>query len=154
MTGQRIDLEQLVQAPAEKVWEVLTDIEHADQTLSGVERVELITEGPYRVGTQWRETRRVFGKSQTEQMEVTVAEAPKRTIIESDSGGVHYVVEFTLTPASADATRLAMGFSSVQGQLNPLKKVLWRLVGGLAAKASEKMMARDLEDIAARAEQG
>ena len=59
MNGHRIDLERLVQARVERVWEVLTDVAHADQTLSGV---ELITEGPYRVGTRWRETRRMFGK--------------------------------------------------------------------------------------------
>jgi hypothetical protein len=78
MNGHRIDLERLVQAPAERVWEVLTDVAHADQTLSGVEYVELISEGPYRVGTRWRETRRMFGKEATEQLQVTVAEVPTR----------------------------------------------------------------------------
>src|SRR5688500_13226555 len=107
MNAHRIYLERLVQARVERVWEVLTDVAHADQTLSGVERVELITEGPYRVGTGWRETRRMFGKQATEQMEVTVAEAPARTVIEADSSGVHYVTEFTLTPSSTEATRLA-----------------------------------------------
>jgi hypothetical protein len=91
---------------------VLTDVAHADQTLSGVEHVELITEGPYRVGTRWRETRRMFGKEATEQMQVTVAEAPTRTVIEADSSGVHNVTEFTLTLSSADATRLAMSFTA------------------------------------------
>jgi hypothetical protein len=134
------------------VWEVLTDVAHADQTLSGVERVELITDGPYGVGTRWRETRRMFGKEATEQMEVTVAEAPTRTVIEADSSGVRYVTEFTLTPTSADATRLAMSFTAVQGQANLLSRALWLLLGRLGAKASEKVMARDLHDIAARAE--
>ena len=152
MNGHRIDLERLVQARVEQVWEVLTDVAHADQTLSGVERVELLTEGPYRVGTRWRETRRMFGKEATEQMQVTVAEAPKRTVIEADSSGVHYVTEFTLTSSSADATRLAMSFTAVQGQVKPLHKALWRLFGRLGAKASEKVMAKDLQDIAERAE--
>lgn len=152
MNGHRIDLERLVQARVERVWEVLTDVAHADQTLSGVEHVELITEGPYRVGTRWRETRRMFGKEATEQMQVTVAEAPTRTVIEADSSGVHYVTEFTLTPSSADATRLAMSFTAVQGQANLLHKALWRLFGRLGAKASQKVMAKDLQDIAARAE--
>jgi hypothetical protein len=142
-----IDLERLVRV--ERVCEVLTDVAHADQTLSGV---ELITEGPYRVGTRWRETRRMFGKEATEQMQVTVAEAPTRTVIEADSSGVHYVTEFTLTPSSADATRLAMSFTTVQGQANLLHKALWRLFGRLGAKASEKVMAKDLQDIAAQAE--
>ena len=152
MNGHRIDLERLVQARVERVWEVLTDVAHADQTLGGVDRVELLTEGPYQVGTRWRETRRMFGKEVTEQMQVTVAEAPRRTVIEADSSGVHYITEFTLTPSSADATRLTMSFTAVQGQVNPLHKALWRLFGRLGAKASEKVMAKDLQDIAERAE--
>jgi hypothetical protein len=51
MNGHRIELERLVRARVERVREVLTDVAHADETLSGVENVELITEGPYRVGT-------------------------------------------------------------------------------------------------------
>jgi hypothetical protein len=45
-----------------------------------------------------------------------------------------------------------MGFTAVQGQANLLHQTLWRLFGRLGAKASEKVMAKDLEDIAARAE--
>lgn len=152
MREHRIDLEHMVQAPVDRVWEVLTDIAHADQTLSGVQRVEVLTEGPYRVGTRWRETRRMFGKEATEQMQVTLAEAPTRTVIEGDSSGVHYRTEFTLTPTSAGATRLTMTFAAQQGPANLLNKALWRLFGRLGIKASEKAMAQDLRDIAARAE--
>ena len=45
-----------------------------------------------------------------------------------------------------------MSFTAVQGQANQLQKALWRLFGRLGAKASEKVMAKDLQDIAARAE--
>ena len=62
MTGHQLSLERLVRAPADRVSAVLTDIAHADQTLSGVTQVEPLTEGPYGVGTKWRETRRMFGR--------------------------------------------------------------------------------------------
>jgi carbon monoxide dehydrogenase subunit G len=153
MTGHRIDLERHVQAPVERVWEVLTDLAQAEQTLSGVEKVEPLTEGPYRVGTRWRETRRMFGKEATEEMQVTAVEAPTRTVLEADSSGVHYVTEFTLTPSTAGATRLAMSFTAAQGQATFLHRALWSLFGGLGAKATGKVMAQDLQDIAARAEQ-
>lgn len=152
MDGHRVHLERSVQAPVERVWEVLTDVAHADRTLSGVQRVEVVTDGPYRVGTRWRETRRMFGKEATEEMQVTAAQAPTRTVIETDSSGVHYVTEFTLTPSSADATVLAMSFSAVQERAGLLHKALWRLAGRIGAKATERVMARDLHDIAARAE--
>lgn len=153
MTGHSIGLERVVQAPAERVWAVLTDVAHADRTLSGVTKVELITDGPYGVGTQWRETRRMFGKEATEQMQVTVVEKPTRTVVEADSSGVHYVTEFTLTPDTGGATRLAMTFTAVQAHANPAQKALWAVFGRLGARASRNMMAKDLQDIAARAEQ-
>jgi len=153
MSGHRIDLDRQVQASVEVVWEVLTDVRHADRTLSGVQRVEVLTDGPYRVGTQWRETRRMFGKEATEQMEVTAVEAPSRTVVEADSSGVHYVTEFTLTPVSAEMTRLAMGFSAEQGRASLVHKVLWALFGRMGARATAKVMAQDLQDVAARAEE-
>jgi hypothetical protein len=45
-----------------------------------------------------------------------------------------------------------MSFTAVQAQANLLHKALWRLFGRLGAKATEKAMAKDLQDIAARAE--
>ena len=151
MTGHRIEVERLVRAPADRVWEVITDISHADQTLSGVTKVEPLTEGPYGVGTTWRETRRMFGREDTQQMQVTLAQEPTRTVIEADSSGVHYVTDFTLTP-TGDATRLTMSFVAVQARTNPMMKALWTLFGTLGAKATEKMMSKDLHDIASRAE--
>ena len=74
MTGHRIEVERLVRAPADRLWAILTDIAHADQTLSGVTRVEPLTEGPYRVGTRWRETRRMFGREDTQQLRVTLGD--------------------------------------------------------------------------------
>jgi carbon monoxide dehydrogenase subunit G len=151
MSGQRLEHERLVRAPADRVWAVLTDVAHADQTLSGVTKVEPLTEGPYGVGTKWRETRRMFGREDTQQLQVTLAEEPVRTVVEADSSGVHYVTELTLTPAG-DATRLAMGFTAVQARTTPVQKTLWALFGRLGAKATEKAMAEDLRHLAARAE--
>lgn len=95
---------------------------------------------------------RMFDKDATEQMQVNVAEPPTRTVVEADSAGVHYVTEFTLTRSAGDATRLAMSFTAVQARANPVQKTLWRLFGRLGAKATLKMMVKDLQDIAARAE--
>lgn len=153
MSGHSIEVERTVRASAERVWAVLADVAHADQTMSGVTRVELITDGPYGVGTQWHETRRMFGKEGTEQLRVTVADEPVRTVVEADSAGVHFVTEFTLTPSADEGTRLSMGFTATQSKANPVQKVLWALFSKLGAKATQKSMTQDLADIAARAEQ-
>lgn len=151
-TGHHVVLERVVQAPPERVWTVLTDVAQADRTLGGVTRVEPLTEGTYRVGTRWRETRRMFGKESTEEMQVTVVEPPTRTVVEAESSGVHYVTDFTLAPVDDDVTRLTMGFTARQAAAGPVQRVLWALFGRLGARATRKVMAQDLEDIATRAE--
>lgn len=151
MSGHQVQIEREVAASPEEVWRVLTDLDHAAETLSGVSRVELLTDGPYTVGTRWRETRKMFGKEATEEMRVTAVEAPARTTVEADSDGVNYVTVFTLTPAG-DGTRLAMAFTARQPDPSRVQKLTWAVFGKLGIKATSKMMARDLEDIARRAE--
>jgi len=151
MSGHQVQIEREVAASPEEVWRVLTDLDHAAETLSGVSRVELLTDGPYTVGTRWRETRKMFGKEATEEMRVTAVEAPARTTVEADSAGVNYVTVFTLTPAG-DGTRLAMAFTARQPDPSRVQKLTWAVFGKLGIKATSKMMARDLEDIARRAE--
>jgi len=152
MTEHGIELHRDVEAAPESVWAVLTDLEHAAETLSGVTRVEVLTDGPYRVGTRWRETRTMLGKEATEEMEVTAVEAPVATTIEAESGGVHYRTVFTLAPAAGGA-RLTMAFSARQPErTSRLQRLIWPVLGRLGVRVSTKVMTRDLEDIARRAE--
>jgi len=151
MPGHQIEITRDVAASPEAVWTVLTDVHHAAETLTSVTRVEVLTDGPYAVGTRWRETRTMFGKEATEELWVTEVEAPRRTTVEGDSSGVHYVTVFTLSPLPT-GTRLAMVFSGEQENPSMLHKAAWVLFGRMGLKASAKMMTRDLEDIAARAE--
>ncbi|CAM4145789.1 hypothetical protein [Helcobacillus massiliensis] len=45
-------LHQRVAAPLDAVESIITDIPNAARTLSGVNAVEMLTEGPYRPGTR------------------------------------------------------------------------------------------------------
>lgn len=44
-------------APRERVFDVCSSFEHAADRIAGIERVEMLTDGPMRVGTWFRETR-------------------------------------------------------------------------------------------------
>ncbi|MGW5075187.1 SRPBCC family protein [Rhodococcus sp. NPDC004095] len=68
MPTNEIRLTRQVAATPERVWAVLTDLDAAEATLSGVTRVERVEGAGYDVGTRWRETRRMFGKEATEEM--------------------------------------------------------------------------------------
>ncbi len=68
MAELSISVTRHVNAPADTVWQVLTDLDNAADTLSGVIRIERLAGEGYAVGTKWRETRKMMGKEATEDM--------------------------------------------------------------------------------------
>lgn len=151
MVGHAIVLEQRTSADPERVWSVLTNVHAAADVLSGVGEVEVLTDGPYAVGTRWRETRYMLGKSETQEMQVTVVEPPHRTVITAEAGGVHYTTEFTVSP-TADGSLIRMEFAGEQPSAGLVTKALWVVMGPLGARITKRVMAQDLRDIAAEAE--
>ena len=67
-----------VEASPERVFALATDIDRFGEWMPKFVRVEKITEGELRVGTEFREVRRMFGKESTEHFEVTGLEPPTR----------------------------------------------------------------------------
>lgn len=74
MATRTVVVERVIRASPERVWEALTDLQGTERVLSGVERIEVLTEGGFAVGTRWRETRRMLGREATEEMYVTASE--------------------------------------------------------------------------------
>ncbi|MEV8531722.1 SRPBCC family protein [Streptomyces sp. NPDC051211] len=151
MGNSEVSVEREIAAPAETVWQALTDLESMPLVLSGVDSVEVLTPGPFGVGTRWRETRRMFGKAATEEMWVTVCDAPARYVVEADNSGMHYVSEFRLIERAPGSTTVRMTFSA-QPQPGGKLPLLARLLGGLGAKAVAKAITKDLADVAASVE--
>ncbi|MFE7778035.1 SRPBCC family protein [Streptomyces sp. NPDC057445] len=150
MTSRTVVVERRIAAPAERVWEAMTDLEGMERVLSGVQKVEVLTDGGFRVGTRWRETRRMLGKEATEEMYVTASEPPERYVVEAESHGTRYVSEFELLPVGPVTTTVRMTFSASPpgGVMGVLAKVL----GGLGAGAVSKAIAKDLAEVAASVE--
>ena len=59
MSGHRVTRVRNTTAEPTAVWAVLTDIDYAARTLSGISAVERVEGTGYEVGTRWRETRRL-----------------------------------------------------------------------------------------------
>jgi carbon monoxide dehydrogenase subunit G len=152
MITWQVAVERRIAAPSAQVWEALTGIEDTPRVISGIERIEMLSESPFRVGTRWRETRLIFGKEATEELYVTACEAPARYVVESDSRGVHYTSEFTLTPETDDATTVHLSFVS-ETEKKSLSGTMGKFLDGLGSKAVAKTLAKDLEDVATSLEQ-
>jgi carbon monoxide dehydrogenase subunit G len=150
MTGHEVRATQTIPATIERVWRVITDIDGAAHTLTGVTAIERVDDGPYTVGTRWRETRKVLGKAETEEMWVAEVQAPLRTVVRSTGPEVDYVTTFTLTP-DASGTTVEMVFGADTPEPSRVQKVLWRTFGALGRRVTQRMMERDLRDIASAA---
>ncbi|MFI8966209.1 SRPBCC family protein [Streptomyces sp. NPDC053493] len=143
-------VERRVAASPGRVWESITDLRNMPRVLSSVERVEVLTEGGFAVGTRWRETRRMMGRSATEEMTVTVCEPPDRYVTVADSHGMHYVCEIALVPdgpaVAATVTTLRMTFTARPAH-DRAPGLLTRLVSRLGARAVARALAKDLNEI-------
>ncbi|MGO1583984.1 MAG: SRPBCC family protein, partial [Actinomycetaceae bacterium] len=95
MAAHSLTLTREIDAPAEDVWHVLTHVEDSATILSGVSEIEMLTDGPYAVGTRWRETRTVMGGSETEEMWVAEVDEPRSTVIRAEARGAVYGTTFT-----------------------------------------------------------
>ncbi|MFI8827586.1 SRPBCC family protein [Streptomyces sp. NPDC053431] len=144
-------VERRVYASPGRVWESITDLRNMPRVLSGVQRVEVLTEGGFAVGTRWRETRRMLGREATEEMTVTVCEPPDRYVTVADSHGMHYVSEITLVPegppVAATATTLRMTFTARPAH-DRTPGLLTRLLGRVGSRAVARALGKDLDEIA------
>ena len=139
-----------VVADAESVWTIITDLEAFERTISAIEKVERLDDGDgFGVGTRWRETRKMFGRIATEEMEVTSIEPGRSYVTEADSHGAHYLSTMTVQ-ASGSGTRLSTTFGAEPH--GAVTKVLAATVGRLFERATRKALEKDLAEIANAAE--
>lgn len=147
-----IEIHQDVRAPAEVVWAIITDLEHCPAVISGIESVHIL-DGPadFGVGTRWRETRVMFGRSASEEMTVTAVDPGRSYTTQAQHGKAQYTSVMSVEAKGEAACVLSMRFEArVSGVLN---KTLGVLVGKIMQSSTRKLMAQDLADIAAAAEQ-
>lgn len=137
-----------IAAPPERVFEIVTDLRNAPTRVKAITKLEVLTPGPIRKGTRFRETRTLFGRDATEEMEVTVLDPPRSFVRETTNHGCHYTSEFRLTPRGAD-TDLEFIFRA-----RPLSFVA-KAMGLLMRPLGKKLIAvcaKDLDDLARTAE--
>jgi carbon monoxide dehydrogenase subunit G len=146
-----IEVSQPVAAPASAVWQVITDLPHWSEVVAGIDSVErLDTADGFGVGTRWRETRTMYGRTATEEMEVTAVEPGRSYTTQARNGSTLYTSVMSVQPRGDSASLLSMTFDAQAGGL--LNKTLGAVVGRLMAGNVRKMMQKDLQDIARRAE--
>lgn len=130
----------------ERVFAALTDLDAAPGWMPGDVKIERQSEGPFGVGTEWRETRKMLGREATEYFEVTGYEPPRRIALRVDgskgtSGKGEFLFEYLLEP-KGDETEVTL-----TGEIRGLG-ALSGLVGKLMAGPMRKAVKKDLEALA------
>lgn len=140
-----------IAAPPVTVWGLITDIPNSPQVISGIDSVDMIG-GPegFGVGTRWRETRTMFGKEATEEMEVSAVSAGTSYSVIAASRGMRYESTLTLQPTSADACTLTMVFAGEP--TSAVSRAMAATIGRLFVGQTRKALEKDLADIASAAE--
>ena len=129
--------------PVEKVFQVFTDIERASDHVSAIKKVDILTQGPFQLGTRWRETRDVMGTLDTAEMEVTSFERNRTYTITHHKLGARVDTEFWFEPAGA-GTKVTIEFDFETPGLPPgmMAPMGWAIAGKV-----RDVLTHDLADL-------
>ena len=138
-----VEVQATVAAPPERVFEAATDLASLPETMSGIDSVEVLSDGPFGAGTRWRETRTLYGRQATEEMWVTGFDPPRSYVVEAESHGARYRTEITFVP-EGDGTRVTFVFAA-----RPVSLVarLFSVFSGPMLKSVRKALEADLDDL-------
>ncbi|WP_297081465.1 SRPBCC family protein [uncultured Demequina sp.] len=151
MSIKPVHVKREIMAEPEAVWRVITDLDNAPKVLTAIVRIERLEGDGYAPGVKWRETRRMFGREESEDMWVTEATAPRSTTVAAESRGTSYSTVFRCEPSSLGTT-LHIDFSATTADAGLGQRIAMKVMGKAGMKAMEKALLQDLEDIAKAAE--
>ncbi|MCJ8324602.1 MAG: SRPBCC family protein [Rhizobiales bacterium] len=135
---------------AQKVWQVITDIEGCDQYISGIKSVEIIDRPKTGlIGLKWRETRVMFGKEAVETMWITDCEENVYYQTRAENHGAIYKTILSIEELQ-DKVILTMAFSGTS--TNMFVKIISSIISFMMMGSMRKMLDKDLSDIKQQAE--
>lgn len=138
-----------IQAPIEQVFDAFTDLQQAQNNLSGIKDLEVLEgSAQMEVGTKWKETRSMMGKDSTEVMWVSALEKHESYVVDAYSHGTKYRSVFTFASVS-DGTLVEWEFEGLPQTIGAkiMSLSAWVFKGSL-----RKMLFKDLEDLKAAIE--
>jgi carbon monoxide dehydrogenase subunit G len=146
----QFSISKRIAAPVETVFDVATDLAHAAEHVRGIEKIELVTDGPIGVGTRWRETRKMMGGASTETFEIKAFDQPRSYTAGCESCGAYFETKLRFDP-DGDATNLTL---DVRMEARTLMAKLMSPLGNLMfGNVMRKAMNDDLDDLKRVAEQ-
>lgn len=144
----QLKLTSFVNAPLDVVFEKHTNFKQAEELVDAIVKVEMLTDGPVGKGTRFKETRVMFGREATEEMEITAFETQKLFTVSADSCGSHFDSTFRFTRQDG-GTLVEMEMVTKANSI--IAKLMWP-VGKLMTLSMKKMMQADMDQVKAACE--
>ena len=146
-----VEVEVTINGSKAAIWAAITNIENASETISGIEKIEVL-EKPATglVGLKWRETRILFGKPATVEKWITDAAENECYKTRAEDGGFVFLTTNRISESSGGITLSSSHDSKPQGIAARLMSIpMGLLFKGVARKA----LLQDLNDIKSAVEQ-
>lgn len=134
-----------INAPRERVFAIASDLPNAPARIPDITRVEMLTDGPVGKGTRWRETRKMWGKEQTETMEIAEFRPPEHFAAAAHNCGSDYLLTLDFASAGSASTTLTITFNVTPTTF--VARIMGAAMGLLMKKMMRKCPRSDLEHI-------
>jgi uncharacterized protein YndB with AHSA1/START domain len=138
-----------IEAPPPVVFEALGNLDTAGQWLPNLVRIEKLTPPPVGVGSEWRETRKVFGRESTEHFRMSRFDRPSRldVVVDGSKGTIgrgEIVFVHEIVPERTGTTLELSGDIRMPG--------IWKLFARVMSGRFKKACHQDLEALKAHLE--
>ncbi|MCC6617101.1 MAG: SRPBCC family protein [Anaerolineae bacterium] len=138
----KVMAERIIEAPVEAVWRCLNDIDRTPEWVVGLEAAEIVTEGPFGVGTLYVDHNRLGPFPQVTPWRITEFEPMTRQTHVSESAALPSTISFLLAP-TAVGTYVQM---QVEFQVLPSTGVVGRALDTLLmSRMLKQVIAQNLD---------
>src|SRR6267142_4578973 len=108
----KIELTKTVAARPAAAFATVASVTDWPQIIESIKSVELLTPGPIRAGTRLRESRILFGRDITQELEVATFERPHRLRLFAEHPDLHYELDYLIDAIFGGGSRIMLIFRS------------------------------------------
>ena len=131
----------------QKTWSTLTDLDQYPSRVKSYEAIEWLTSEKSGVGAKWKQTRRVYGKSHSQTIEVVEWREPTSFALTATEAGATYLTRYSLRESKDGETTEVSASFEVQPN-NLFSKVFVKLIGKKLLGSTGETLQNDLSDLA------
>ena len=134
------EVKRITHVSMQQVYHGLLDLEAAKHWMRGLVGIERLDDGPMQVGSQWKESRKMYGQVATEHFEVAELNESDKIVLRCDgtkgtTGKGEYIFTYLVT-SSNNLTEITLT-GEIKG-LTGITKLFGKMMAGTFKKASAK----------------